>query len=1120
MCCNAIDMRERDNNVEQIGNYIITSEPEVLSENIRFFTGCENPEGKYFDILTIKKTDDNSRKLKRIIDNEIKPLANQDIVGFIKTIETGFDEAKQSYYIVYEKFADNTYETQQNIDIASVVNIAKGLNWFKTNSNTQKFIVSPRYVKVNENGEAKLMFANLYDIFVDENLLDKEYLSPNAKKYLSDKASAKPTHQDDIYALVKTFENFIRINYEYLNVAITNRILNEALAEERTKRFSKYHELIDLLEQLPSVHKKTYQTIRVVTQQENNDNFQAIINSMNKNTWMLVDSERSEKKQVTGQFTTDNYFGRFFVDKQGYLFIPYQGCKNGRNEKIVSQEDSFLAEFNFTLNENLQNFYCSNFFEQKYQDIHRLTQLHNSQNENLTVWQKLPETEKEYIEKNAFKVKYVKKETSQNNERIIFTLTEDEKISWGKVRKLKDEHKILFVDEIFVGQIYDWKSDSKTITITNPKCNIEELPENGELSEDIRQETSQYKKQVESCQKFLKQDVVNKELCDIIATPDNKIECRIHDLDYDTFESQLYNGNLKNDPSQLDAVLEAINYKPMYLIQGPPGAGKTTVIVETIRQLVKRQKDIKILLTSQSNLAVDNVLEKLIDCEDIPFIRLASENALENDSVSEAMKQHCYEEKLKKWITQTEKNSSDYFNKNFAKQEGDKELQNLFDTYVAAKESNNFSDFTKRLNKCSNYVKKLFENANDFKSAEQVFESKFGKEYFLLKKIQKDWFSFIDNSLVDTDSDGKRKKAMLNNGSEEIDFLTAMLLKTNVVGSTCIHIASSKYSRLNFKFDYVIMDESSKATPAESLVPLSMGRNIIMIGDDKQLPPVITREDAVKQGIKEKLEDEGLDIDKTYGVSLFEKIKKSFEQSAYNSRYVKMLDIQYRMPKQIGSLISEFFYNGKLENPDIEDYDANKSHGLNLKKQTSIVFLSTSSIKDCQDNGVKDKRQNQCNVNVIKDLLAKLNNQYNDNLQQKEPFSIGVIAGYRGQVELLNQQINRSEYSNFVLDEKSLIEFNTVDKFQGAERDIIIYDIVRSSLGQDNIGFLADYRRINVAFSRAKRLLFIVGDSEYILKRASFTPSEDFPEFKLRLITEKLNNDGLIFNNLNDIFNG
>ena len=87
---------------------------------------------------------------------------------------------------------------------------------------------------------------------------------------------------------------------------------------------------------------------------------------------------------------------------------------------------------------------------------------------------------------------------------------------------------------------------------------------------------------------------------------------------------------------------------------------------------------------------------------------------------------------------------------------------------------------------------------------------------------------------------------------------------------------------------------------------------------------------------------------------------------------------------------------------------------------------------------------------------------------------------------------------------KSLIEINTVDKFQGAERDIIIYDIVRSDKGKSIIGFLQDYRRINVAFSRAKRLLIIVGDSEYILKRAMLFKSEKFTDFKLQNIVKEL----------------
>ena len=98
-----------------------------------------------------------------------------------------------------------------------------------------------------------------------------------------------------------------------------------------------------------------------------------------------------------------------------------------------------------------------------------------------------------------------------------------------------------------------------------------------------------------------------------------------------------------------------------------------------------------------------------------------------------------------------------------------------------------------------------------------------------------------------------------------------------------------------------------------------------------------------------------------------------------------------------------------------------------------------------------------------------------------------------------------------------MIEINTVDKFQGAERDIIIYDIVKSSSGQSNIGFLDDYRRINVAFSRAKKLL-IIGDSEYILKRATLNQNSKFPSFKLKEITQELQDKNLIFNSLKEVY--
>jgi superfamily I DNA and/or RNA helicase len=438
----------------------------------------------------------------------------------------------------------------------------------------------------------------------------------------------------------------------------------------------------------------------------------------------------------------------------------------------------------------------------------------------------------------------------------------------------------------------------------------------------------------------------------------------------------------------------------------------------------------------------------------------------------------------------------------------------------------------------NNYIKGLFENANSIKEADNIFNEKLGKNFQQLKRIQKDWFAFLSNA--DTD-EGDKKKSMLNDGSVEIDLRTAFVKSVNVIGATCIHIASSQYSKINFRFDYVIMDESSKATPAENLVPINMGQNIILIGDHKQLPPVITREDAVKQKVRDKLDDNGLDIEKEFGESLFEKLILEFEANPNLQRNIKMLDIQYRMPRQIGNLISRFFYDEKLKNPDtklLAEFDTEKSHGLTFREPNvsifdtaenrhievpnSVIFISTSNQENPNDNNNKFNRKNTANQRAIKEILEQLDHHYPDNLSRKEPFTIGIIAGYRGQVNSLQDGIDLLQYKNFVMSNEDgkrepLIEINTVDKFQGAERDIIIYDIVKSSKGSSSIGFLDDYRRINVAFSRVKRLLIVVGDSEYILKRATLNPSGKFKEFKLKEIVTELDRQGVIVHRCNEI---
>jgi superfamily I DNA and/or RNA helicase len=1072
---------------------------------------CEK-DGNSYEVLYIPLDKKYEKILKRILQYEIKPLINRDITGIQKVSDTSLLE-NGDVLIVYESISD----TSKDKPLETMRNIAIGLSELKLKENRQNFVISPKNIK-----KGKLQFIGLFDFFVKVDLLDKEYLAPNVKEWLEDakKEKPQPNFQDDIYSLVKSFET-----------ELNEEILQKGLATERTKRFNKYSDLIDLLNGICLQYRKN---LKVLTKDTPKEEFLQILEEMNKYCELCIELKKGEQEQIAVKFRTENWQGIFYVDDgrkyiaRNYVFIPVQKCIQRRNFK--TDLNWFEADFSFSLDKD-STFNSLTYFTEKFESINQLALLSKTKEETVEKWKTMPKIEKEFIEENALCIKYEGVKFKGTN--AIFSLTSDSN-NWETIKEHKKEETLLYayyvtcdeIVEIKVGKIGEFRPTNKKLFIKDILCKEYEIAEKGELIEDIRQKVNQFKKQLKACQKFSKRIVVNPDICSILATPDNATipsGKTLTYMDYEAFKEKVFNKNLLTDETQLKAVFEAISYKPIYLIQGPPGTGKTTVIVECIRQIIEREPNAKILVTSQSNLAVDNVLEKLVEIsqneeQNFKFMRLASESEGRDMNVTESIKPHTYEEKLKKWVNETiEENEKIMFSK-FNKQENNKVL---VDFYKATRNIEDINKFKEKLYKQpNNYIKEKFENSKTMISIRETFENIFGKEYLKLKDIQGEWYAFLNNTNT------KNKKSKLNYGIEEIDFLTAMMTEMSIIGATCIHIANSKYEKINFKFDYVIMDESSKASPAETLVPVNMGRNIILIGDHKQLPPVVTREEAVKQKVKDELEDNGLDVEKEFGESLFEKLITAFETDESKQKHIKMLNVQYRMPKQIGSLISKFFYDGKLENPDeeiISDFDENKKHGLKLKKDTSIVFLSTSDRENPNDNGNKFKRENECNMKYIKEILEKLNELYADNLQKNKPFTIGIIAGYRGQVELLRKNIRTEQYSNFVqIDENNnknyLIEINTVDKFQGAERDIIIYDIVRSDKGQSNIGFLDDYRRINVAFSRVKRLLVVVGDSEYLIKRATLNPGGKFTEFKLQQIAKELQEQGLVFNNFEEIF--
>ena len=183
------------------------------------------------------------------------------------------------------------------------------------------------------------------------------------------------------------------------------------------------------------------------------------------------------------------------------------------------------------------------------------------------------------------------------------------------------------------------------------------------------------------------------------------------------------------------------------------------------------------------------------------------------------------------------------------------------------------------------------------------------------------------------------------------------------------------------------------------------------------------------------------------------------------------LSTQYRMHPCIGDLISHLFYDGKVQNGVSE---AERSIELPMLNGCAITWLSTSKAgrgRFEQPAGHNGKGFiNPLEVTVVQQLLQRLDQEI---AVCGKLYSIGIITPYRAQLELIRNRFKQTPFPHIQVD------INTVDAFQGSQRDIIIYSTVRSS-GRRRIGFLKEEPRLNVAFSRAKRALIIVGDGDFL----------------------------------------
>lgn len=293
-----------------------------------------------------------------------------------------------------------------------------------------------------------------------------------------------------------------------------------------------------------------------------------------------------------------------------------------------------------------------------------------------------------------------------------------------------------------------------------------------------------------------------------------------------------------------------------------------------------------------------------------------------------------------------------------------------------------------------------------------------------------------------------QKVARLRERADELELRirTALLNQCRVVACTLTGAASPLLS--GQRFHTLFIDEAAQALEAACWIALRRADRVVFAGDHCQLPPTLKSPEALRGGL---------------GRTLMEHLAETKPEC------MRLLTVQYRMNEELMRFSSDWFYGGQLVAAE------NVRHrSLIQDMDYSLVWVDTAGLDEGETfvgngYGRLNKTEAQLTLEALKAYIRRIGSQRLLN----ERFDIGIISPYRAQVQYLRQLVGRdAELRPF----RRSISVNTVDAFQGQERDVVLVSMVRAN-AEGQIGFLRDLRRMNVAMTRARTKLIILGDS-------------------------------------------
>ncbi len=563
------------------------------------------------------------------------------------------------------------------------------------------------------------------------------------------------------------------------------------------------------------------------------------------------------------------------------------------------------------------------------------------------------------------------------------------------------------------------------------------------------------------------------------------------------------------DDNKKDVIQAALAARDIFVAEGPPGTGKTTFIAELILQFLARWPQKRILLTSQTHIAVDNAIERVAKYR--PDLRITRVGRRET-KVADSVHRYLLQNRLDEWRKRVYQQATAFL-KRRAEHEGldVKSIQMGLDAGLLVKAHKDLrlaeESEGERLIELSEIARQLAEKddqqnptldatkamfltqekerlEDDLGMLRKTIKERAGLLRQLrtsFKKVYPDYADLAEkpveeivewqDSLVGSSAAANRFRALFELNAEWVqrfalreDCEEAILMDSDLIAGTCIGIAGSDAE--GETYGLCILDEASKASFPEALVPLVRSDKWVLVGDQRQLPPFV---DAVLR------DDQIVESKEIDAAVVRETLLARLSNRGIPEHARAMLYRQHRMIPGIGDLVSTVFYEGRLESAGQHQVPAPITQWL----PKPVVWYSTSKETDRTE-------QKAPNGSWMNPLEAKWTRLLLDRLEfyaaahapkhgsdlPYEPIKVVVLTGYSAQRNHLENALQAEPRPHLDL------EFHTVDAYQGREADVVVFSVARSNR-QHKAGFLAERERINVALSRARYALCLIGDADF-----------------------------------------